>query len=401
MNSITWKKAGIGRFFVPLFSAMILATAPLGAVAAIHEIMVLDTPEFSPSVLTIEVGDTVRWVNPAGGMSHDVHADDNRFHTEPASSFIFEWTFYAEEDFRYHCHVHSRPYPVGNTQNGIIYVVAGDTFKDVSVESVNVDDGAYKAGETIQAMVSLRNVGTESTGLFNVGFYASTDSEITQDDTFLGNMEVSNIEPGVTVDTDESIVLPEGMVAGDYFIGAISDLVDTNSGNNTNADDDPIYVFTTFTINAGLNDAWYEPATDGQGFFITVFPGLGRASFAWFTYDTELPAMETMANLGDAGHRWITGAGPYADNQGVINIVVTSGGIFDTPGGVQRTDPRGSDGTVTLTFENCNSGTVEYDITSINMQGTIPIQRVVAGDNVTLCNTLLRETQMPQAVVQE
>jgi hypothetical protein len=25
-------------------------------------------------------------------------------------------------------------------------------------------------------------------------------------------------------------------------------------------------------INAGLNDAWYYPETDGQGFFITIFP---------------------------------------------------------------------------------------------------------------------------------
>jgi hypothetical protein len=37
-----------------------------------------------------------------------------------------------------------------------------------------------------------------------------------------------------------------------------------------------------------------------------------------------------------------------------------------------------------LTFYNCNSGTVEYDITSIDQQGTVPIQRV-AGDNIALC----------------
>lgn len=30
-----------------------------------------------------------------------------------------------------------------------------------------------------------------------------------------------------------------------------------------------------FVINAGLNDAWFNPETDGQGFFISVFPGLG------------------------------------------------------------------------------------------------------------------------------
>ena len=47
-----------------------------------------------------------------------------------------------------------------------------------------------------------------------------------------------------------------------------------------------------FLINAGLNDAWYFPDTDGQGFFITVFPDLGAVSLAWFTYDTELPPLD-------------------------------------------------------------------------------------------------------------
>ncbi len=142
-----------------------------------------------------------------------------------------------------------------------------------------------------------------------------------------------------------------------------------------------------FSINAGLNDAWYDPATDGQGFFITVFPDLGFITTAWFTYDTELPPVDASANLGDAGHRWLTAAGTYAGNQAVMNIDLTSNGIFDTPTDVQHTDPPGSDGTLILTFDSCNSGTVEYDIPSISMKGIVPIQRV-AGDNIALCEAL-------------
>jgi hypothetical protein len=159
-----------------------------------------------------------------------------------------------------------------------------------------------------------------------------------------------------------------------------------NSAENSGA----AYVFDTnpiFTINAGLNDAWYDPLTDGQGFFITVFPDLGAVSIAWFTYDTELPPMDATANLGDAGHRWMTAAGLYSENQAVMNIVMTSDGLFDTPTDVQRTDPPGSDGTFILTFDSCNSGTVEYDIPSISMTGIVPIQRV-AGDNIALCEAL-------------
>ena len=140
-------------------------------------------------------------------------------------------------------------------------------------------------------------------------------------------------------------------------------------------------------INAGLNDAWYNPLTSGQGFFISVFPDLGFVSLAWFTYDTELPPEEVTANLGDAGHRWFTAIGPIVDNYVIMNIEMTSGGLFDSATIIQRTDPPGSDGTIILTFTSCNSGTVEYDITSINRQGVVPIERV-AGDNISLCEVL-------------
>jgi hypothetical protein len=142
-----------------------------------------------------------------------------------------------------------------------------------------------------------------------------------------------------------------------------------------------------FEINAGLNDAWYDPVTDGQGFFITVFPDLGYVSLAWFTYDTELPPEDAIANLGDPGHRWLTALGPIDGDQAVMNITMTSGGIFDDPTEVDRTDPAGSDGTITLTFESCTSGTVEYDIPSINRKGIVPIERV-ADDNVVICEAL-------------
>jgi hypothetical protein len=140
-------------------------------------------------------------------------------------------------------------------------------------------------------------------------------------------------------------------------------------------------------INAGLNDAWYNPDTSGQGFFITVFPDLGAVSLAWFTYDTELPAEDDTANLGDPGHRWLTAVGPIEGNQAIMEIEMTSGGLFDTATIIERTDPPGSDGTIILTFDSCNSGTIEYDIPSINRQGLIPIQRV-ADDNVVICEAL-------------
>ena len=53
----------------------------------------------------------------------------------------------------------------------------------------------------------------------------------------------------------------------------------------------------------------------------------------------------------------------------------------------QVTDPPGPDGTITLTFTDCSSSLVEYNITSINKQGSVPIKRV-ANDNIVLCESL-------------
>ena len=134
-----------------------------------------------------------------------------------------------------------------------------------------------------------------------------------------------------------------------------------------------ISMFNVFQINPRLNDAWYCKPTDGQGFFITVLPDLGYVSLAWFTYDTELPSEDATVNLCDPGHRWLTAIGPIDGDQVVMSITMTSGGIFDDPTVVDRTDPPGSDGTITLKFDSCSAGTIEYEIPSINRQGVIPI----------------------------
>jgi len=154
-------------------------------------------------------------------------------------------------------------------------------------------------------------------------------------------------------------------------------VVDTNNHR--------IQFFSTgsFKMNTGLNDAWYDPETDGQGFFITVFPDLGTVLLAWFTYDTELPAPDAPANLGNAGHRWMVALGPIDGNKAVLDIDSPYDGLFDSPRKIEHKP----DGTITLTFEDCNTGTVEYDILSINQRGTVPIQRV-ANDNIALCEAL-------------
>jgi hypothetical protein len=106
---------------------------------------------------------------------------------------------------------------------------------------------------------------------------------------------------------------------------------------------------------------------------------------AWFTYDTARPPGSVQANLGDPGHRWLTAFGPYSDDQAVLDIEITQGGIFDaaSPEPTQH-----GDGTVTVDMRDCENGTITYDIESANLQSEIPIKRI-APDNVPLCESLV------------
>lgn len=139
-----------------------------------------------------------------------------------------------------------------------------------------------------------------------------------------------------------------------------------------------------FTMNAGLNDAWYFPGTAGQGFFLTVFPGQGKVFMGWFTYDTTLPDASVTANLGDPGHRWLTAQGTFAGAQAELQIDSMSGGLFDSE---EVTPVHEASGSILLQFDDCASGSMYYDIPSIGQSGLIPIQRI-CGDNVALCEQL-------------
>ena len=208
-------------------------------------------------------------------------------------------------------------------------------------------------------------------------------------------VDIGDLQLAITNTSHADIIAAyENLLAGSYkhlraFVGQIERLgVEYVAQVLDQSEFDEILgksVASTFEINAGLNDAWYYPETDGQGFFITVFPDLELISVAWFTYDTERPTEDTEAILGDAGHRWLTALGPYSGKQAQLEITITTGGVFDS------TDPKpdhAPGGTILLEFDNCNSGVLTYDIPEINRVGLVPIERVAA-DNVALCEALI------------
>jgi len=95
---------------------------------------------FTPNMLTITVGDTVRWTNSGG--NHNVVADDNSFTSGAPSSapWVYDFVFTTAGVNPYYCFVHGGPSGVG--MSGVITVE--------NLTSVNDDDITVKDFELNQ-----------------------------------------------------------------------------------------------------------------------------------------------------------------------------------------------------------------------------------------------------------
>lgn len=63
---------------------------------------------FSPTSVTVQVGDTVTWNNTQG--FHNVKGDDDGFGNSPASSpWTYAFTFETAGTFNYYCQIHGAP----------------------------------------------------------------------------------------------------------------------------------------------------------------------------------------------------------------------------------------------------------------------------------------------------
>jgi hypothetical protein len=142
----------------------------------------------------------------------------------------------------------------------------------------------------------------------------------------------------------------------------------------------------SFSINSGINDAWYSPSTNGQGFLLTTFPESKTMFLAWFTFDSERPPEDAEAVLGEPGQRWLTAQGTYEGDSANLTIYSSAGGVFDSADPAVTTDPNGV-GTLTVEFADCLEGMITYDLPTQGLSGEIPIQRIL-NDNVALCESL-------------
>ena len=138
------------------------------------------------------------------------------------------------------------------------------------------------------------------------------------------------------------------------------------SGNTTQAVD----------INAGMDGAWFDRDTQGQGFFIDTHPDLDGGNFifvAWFTYGDKTAS----------GQRWLTAQGSFEGSIAEIDVFETTDGSFDDPQATSTTKV----GTMSLDFTDCSNALLTYALPAESAEGDIAITRVLPGGQA-LCEEL-------------
>jgi hypothetical protein len=259
---------------------------------------------------------------------------------------------------------------------------------DLEVDRPTLSTSTIRVGQSLGIKTRVSNLLGYISGSTAVDFILAANPELAAGDRILTSSDVPPLQAGQS--TEEEALVELNVVPGTYYIGSCVDVDASELDTENNCQvSGPITVEQTddpIAINTGLNDAWYDPGTNGQGFFINVFPDTNVMFLSWFTFDTERPPDTVPFELGDPGHRWLTAQGVYDRGVAELQVSVTEGGVFDAA--QPAASPPAPYGSMTVRFSDCNNGTIDYDLTSVGETGTIPITRV-ADENVAVCEEML------------
>lgn len=129
-------------------------------------------------------------------------------------------------------------------------------------------------------------------------------------------------------------------------------------------------------INGGMDGAWFDANTPGQGFLIDAHPNPDGGNFifvAWFTYGDDTAS----------GQRWLTAQGSFEGSTAAIDVYETTGGSFNDSQSVS-TDKVG---TMTIDFQDCSNALLSYKLTDEALSNSIAISRTIPGAQA-LCEEL-------------
>lgn len=254
---------------------------------------------------------------------------------------------------------------------------------DLLVEAPQLSATTVRPGQYLSFTTQILNQGDEDSADTSVQFIIAGSSTLSFNDRVLGKSDVTALAPGET--SLESMTFALDVAPGTYWAAACvdSEALELDRVDNC-AVTGPFTVEQNnrpIDINPGLNDAWYNPATGGQGFFINVFPDGDQMFLSWFTYDLDRPETGVPFELGEPGHRWLIALGTYEHGVATLDIYLNQGGVFDQ---AQPAPTEVLYGSMTVSFSDCNHGQITFDLPSVGEQGAIPITRV-ATDNLKDC----------------
>ncbi len=122
------------------------------------------------------------------------------------------------------------------------------------------------------------------------------------------------------------------------------------------------------SIDASYTGSWFDPAQSGHGLFLEVLPNNQLLAW-WFTFSP------------DGQQSWFGGVGAIVGNRANINVIRTTGGRFIpnfNPATVQN-QPFGS---MSLSFTDCRSGRVEFNLPEGYGQGSMNLTRLTIPSGV-------------------
>lgn len=113
--------------------------------------------------------------------------------------------------------------------------------------------------------------------------------------------------------------------------------------------------------------SWFNQSTNGQGFFVEVYPEQQIFTFAWFTWLDDVDS-------DPQDYDWMTGSGMYAGNSATLDVFRSRNGRFNDPNSPVATTAAG---TATFQLKTCSTATFTYTLTDPMRSGTIELTRVL------------------------
>jgi len=126
----------------------------------------------------------------------------------------------------------------------------------------------------------------------------------------------------------------------------------------------------TGMISGGFTGNWFNADTSGQGFQLQVLPD-GKAVAFWFTYDAN------------GNQVWLIGNNDIQGNRLELDMARPVGARFGANFDSDDVQLQPF-GTVTMTFDDCNSGTVNWQSSDAQFgSGSMPIERLTSSAGVS------------------